>query len=76
MVDTFLDIGTTVSIQKLELDNLLDVMKQMGYEIVGPKVKDHASLIAIEVLSLVVDIGHYGPATPPPGRLAPYYLTP
>jgi len=41
MFETFLDIGTTVSIRKPELDHLLAVIKSMGYEIVGPKVKDH-----------------------------------
>lgn len=41
MFETFLDIGTTVSIRKPELDHLLAVIQSMGYEIVGPKVKDH-----------------------------------
>lgn len=39
-------IGTTVSIEKSELDNLLTVIQSMGYEILGPKVKDHTIILA------------------------------
>ena len=46
MFETFLDIGTTVSISKTELDHLIAVIKSMGYEIVGPKVKDHTIIHA------------------------------
>lgn len=41
MPDPFLDIGTTISVQKTQLDNLISKLVQMGYEIVGPQVKDY-----------------------------------
>jgi ferredoxin len=40
MTDPFLDIGTTISVQKAQLDNLISRLGQMGYEVVGPQVKD------------------------------------
>jgi len=41
MSDQFIEIGTTVSIQKTELDSLISQLTAMGYEVVGPKPKDH-----------------------------------
>ena len=40
MSETFLEIGTKVSISKNELDSLLANLREMGYQVVGPKVKD------------------------------------
>jgi sulfhydrogenase subunit beta (sulfur reductase) len=42
MYDTFLDVGTTISINKPQLDRLISRLAQMGYEVVGPQVKDSA----------------------------------
>jgi formate hydrogenlyase subunit 6/NADH:ubiquinone oxidoreductase subunit I len=41
MPSAFIEVGTTVSIPKSELDNLVEVIRSMGYEVVGPKVKDY-----------------------------------
>jgi sulfhydrogenase subunit beta (sulfur reductase) len=41
MSDQFLEIGTTVAIQKAELDHLFARLVKMGYEVIGPKAKDH-----------------------------------
>ncbi len=46
MTNPFIDIRTTVSIEKPELDHLLAVIQSMGYEIIGPKVKDHTIIHA------------------------------
>jgi formate hydrogenlyase subunit 6/NADH:ubiquinone oxidoreductase subunit I len=46
MSDPFLDIGTKVSLQKSELEDLLEIVRQMGYEIVGTKVKDRTVILA------------------------------
>ncbi len=40
MIDSFLDVGTTISIRKHQLELLIFKLIQMGYEVVGPKVKD------------------------------------
>ena len=40
MSDLMLEIGTIVSIQKTELDNLFSQLVKMGYEVIGPKAKD------------------------------------
>lgn len=41
MSESFLDVGTTVSILKSELDDLFTRFNQLGYQVVGPKAKDH-----------------------------------
>ena len=46
MAEPFLEIGTTVSILKSELDHLFSNLQQMGYEVIGPRVKDHAIIYA------------------------------
>ena len=42
MSDLMIEIGTIVSIQKTELDNLFTQLAKMGYEVIGPKAKDHS----------------------------------
>jgi ferredoxin len=42
MPDTFLDVGTTISIQKPQLEKLITGLSSMGYEVIGPKEKDAA----------------------------------
>jgi ferredoxin len=46
MNDAFLEVGTRVSIQKSELDDLFKVVKQTGYKVIGPKVKDRTIVLA------------------------------
>jgi ferredoxin len=46
MSDQFLDIGTIVSIQKSELDNLFAQLKGTGYQLIGPKAIDHSIIHA------------------------------
>lgn len=46
MAEPFLEIGTTISIQKTDLDHLLSRLNQMGYQVIGPKVKDHTVIFA------------------------------
>ena len=46
MSDQFLEIGTTVAIQKAELEGLFAQLVKMGYEVIGPKAKDHTILHA------------------------------
>lgn len=46
MSDQSIEIGTIVSIQKPELDNLVAQLARMGYEVIGPKVKDHTIIHA------------------------------
>jgi len=46
MTDQFLEIGTIVSIQKTQLDNLIAQLVKMGYEVIGPKAKDHTIIHA------------------------------
>jgi sulfhydrogenase subunit beta (sulfur reductase) len=41
MADSFLDVGTTISIKKVELENIFAKLKRMNYELVGSRVKDH-----------------------------------
>ncbi|MFC1997348.1 4Fe-4S dicluster domain-containing protein [Chloroflexota bacterium] len=41
MSDQIIEIGTIVSIQKTELDDLFDQLVKMGYQVIGPKVRDH-----------------------------------
>jgi len=54
MTDAFMDVGTTIAIQKEELEHLFARLVQMGYEVVGPQVKDntivHAPLKSISEL--------------------------
>ena len=42
MTDITLEIGTTVALPKGELDNLLDSLRKMGYQTIGPRVVDTA----------------------------------
>jgi ferredoxin len=46
MLDTFLEIGTTVSIQKSELDDLIAQLVKMSYQVFGPIAKDHTIIHA------------------------------
>jgi sulfhydrogenase subunit beta (sulfur reductase) len=46
MSDQFLEIGTTVAIQKVELDHLFAQLVKMGYQVIGPKAKDHTIIHA------------------------------
>jgi ferredoxin len=46
MAEPFLEIGTTVSIQKTELDVLITRLSHMGYQVIGPKIKDHTLIHA------------------------------
>jgi len=41
MSDQLIELGSIVSIQKTELDNLFAQLVTMGYEVIGPKAKDH-----------------------------------
>jgi ferredoxin len=51
MADTFLDVGTTISIQKPQLNQLISRLSQMGYQVVGPKVKD-ATIVLAPIVSI------------------------
>lgn len=42
----FIDVGITVSIEKPELDNLIEEIHSMGYEIIGPKAKDQTIILS------------------------------
>jgi len=42
MADAFMDVGTTIAIKKGDLDHLIARLDQMGYEVVGPQVRDNA----------------------------------
>jgi formate hydrogenlyase subunit 6/NADH:ubiquinone oxidoreductase subunit I len=46
MSDLTIEIGTVVSIQKTELDNLITQLAKMGYEVIGPKARDHTIIHA------------------------------
>jgi sulfhydrogenase subunit beta (sulfur reductase) len=41
MPEIHLEVGATVALPKEELGDLLDVLHQAGYKIIGPKVADH-----------------------------------
>jgi sulfhydrogenase subunit beta (sulfur reductase) len=42
MTDLFLERGTTVAIQKSELNGLIARLRSLGYEVIGPKAKDNS----------------------------------
>lgn len=46
MAEPFLEIGTTISIQKAELDRLITRLAHLGYQVIGPRVKDHTLIHA------------------------------
>ena len=58
MSDQFLEIGTIVSIQKTELDNLIAQLVKMGYEVIGPKAKDHTIIHAPITTSSELPLGY------------------
>lgn len=41
MSDLFLDVGVTISIQKPELDTIINTLDAMGYQVIGPRIQDH-----------------------------------
>ena len=41
MPEPFFDIGTTISIPKDDLDLIIAALEGMGFDVVGPQVKDH-----------------------------------
>jgi formate hydrogenlyase subunit 6/NADH:ubiquinone oxidoreductase subunit I len=45
MANSFIDIGTSVSIQKSELDDLFSAVRSLGYLILGPKAKDQTIIL-------------------------------
>lgn len=54
MSDLFFDLGTTVAIQKPELDNLIAKLSSMGYDVIAPQVKDKS--IVHEPLNSAADL--------------------
>lgn len=45
MSDQFLDVGATIAIQKPELDTIIGKLVSMGYQVIGPRIKDHTMVL-------------------------------
>ena len=64
MVNSFIDIGTSVSIHKSELDDLLTVIQLIGYQIIGPKAKDHTIILGLVTSESDLPFGYSSKQTP------------
>ncbi len=58
MSDQLMDLGSIVSIQKSELDNLFAQLVKMGYEVIGPKAKDHTIIHSPISLASELPLGY------------------
>jgi sulfhydrogenase subunit beta (sulfur reductase) len=69
MSEPSVDVGTTISIRKSELDALLAKLWQMGYEVVGPQVKDHTVIHAPLKTASELPVGYSSQQEPGKFRL-------